>query len=86
MENAKAKYKEYLKYVQEVDIDNLTNTIVKRIFRNIIIKGYESTNGIKTKMISYNYNFMDMTLQELCDQAEALGYIVTVKKMTQTPF
>lgn len=74
MENAKAKYQEYLKYVQEVDIDNLTNTIIKRLFRNIVVKGIKSANGKKHKMIMYNYNFMDMSLEELLDKVEEKGY------------
>lgn len=38
MENEKAKYELFLKYIKEIYIDNLSNTILKKIFRQIKVK------------------------------------------------
>lgn len=85
VENAKVKYQEYLKYIKEVDINNLTNTIVKRLFRKIIVKGITLADGTKSKMISYEYNFMGMTLEELLAKAEKIG-VIKVNKITHEKF
>lgn len=74
IDNAKAKYKEFLQYIKEVNIDNLTNAIIKKLFSKIEVKEYIFQDGTKGKIIIYHYNFMGMSLEDLEDKAHEKGY------------
>lgn len=71
---AKAKYKEFLHYIKEVDINNLTNATLKKLFSKIVIKDV-NFKGID-RMTTYHYNFMDMSLLDLKNKAIEKGYNV----------
>ncbi len=79
VKNAEDKYREYLEFIQEVDVDNLTNAVLKKLFSKIVIKKLNVANDKQAKLIVYDYNLFDMGLQELLQKAEEKGYMVDLK-------
>lgn len=77
VETAKLKYREFIDYVKKVDVNNLTNAELKKIFKNIRLKRVGTTG----KMISYNYYCMDMGIDDIIDKAGELGYKIAVKRV-----
>lgn len=60
----KQKYNEFVRCLKEIDTGNLTNKDLRTIFRGIYIKRF-SPKFPKAKIITYNYNFIDVTYQKL---------------------
>jgi DNA invertase Pin-like site-specific DNA recombinase len=81
IENAKVKYEEFLKYVREVDVNKLTNTILKRLFKKIVVTERQGSNGESLKVIMYYYNFMGLSLEELLQKVAEKGYNVEIAGM-----
>lgn len=53
---ARLQFENYKKMIDEIDIDNLTNTILKKIFSKIYIKN-KIVNGKKNIYLSFRYKF-----------------------------
>lgn len=76
LENAKLRYHEYLKMLTTLDIDNLTNSQLKKIFNKIIVKD----RGEKGLYLIFHYNFLDLTDNEIIAQfEEPLNLSVKIK-------
>lgn len=82
IENAKARYKQFLKYIQEIDVNNLTNAILKRVFSKIVVKGVTLKSGEKAKLIIYDYKLFGMGLEELMNKANQKGYNLGIKEVS----
>jgi hypothetical protein len=54
-----------VQYVRVVDVDNLDNTTLKRIFKNIVVMRTEHKDGTFEKELDFNYYFMDMSMEDL---------------------
>lgn len=79
--NAKLKYKQYVEMIRNVDIDNLTNAGLKKIFKRITVTSLNHPTLGKGKKLDYEYYCMDMTVEEILDKAKALGYYVVNETM-----
>ncbi len=58
-------YEEYKKTVQEVDVDNLTNAILKKLFFKIFVSYKKDGSGTKTPTLRFVYKFLDSTNDEI---------------------
>lgn len=76
IESARLKYKQFINNVKSIDVNNLTNAGLKKIFKNIIVKGCQTKNGQKVKIMSFNYYCLDMSIDEIVNKAAKLGYKV----------
>jgi hypothetical protein len=74
IDNAKLRYKQFMEYVRSVDLDNLTNTALKRIFKDITVKGLTLEDGKKVKTLTYNYYCMDMSIEDILNKIQEKGY------------
>lgn len=73
IENAKSKYEHYLKYIKDVDVENLSNEILKKLFSKIAVKDMTYSDGRKVKIISFQYSFMGMSFEDLINMAKEKG-------------
>lgn len=74
VDNARLKYKEFLDYVKNIDIDNLTNAGLKKIFKDIQIQAITYKNGVKFSYATiFNYYCLDMSETEIIKKAEEMG-------------
>lgn len=76
IESARLKYKQFIDNVNNTDINNLTNAGLKKIFKNIIVKGLQTKDGQKVKMMRFNYYCMDLSIEDIINKACELGYKV----------
>lgn len=74
LEDARLKYKLFMEYIKTIDVDNLTNAGLKKIFSDIQIKDVTLKNSNK-KIICpiFNYCCLDMTEKEIIKKAEEMG-------------
>jgi len=76
LSNANIRYNEYLRMLNTLDIENLTNSQLKKVFNKIIVKD----RGVKDLYLCFNYNFLDLTEEELTDQFdETINFWVKVR-------
>ena len=54
-------YEEYKKTVQEVDVENLTNAVLKSIFYKIYVSYAKDSKGKKIPTLRFVYKFLDTT-------------------------
>jgi DNA invertase Pin-like site-specific DNA recombinase len=73
IENAQSKYEHYLKYIQEVDVEQLNNATLKKIFSKIVVKDMAYSDSTRAKVISYQYSFMGMSFDDLITVAKDKG-------------
>lgn len=81
IENAKFLYSQYVKMIRDIDIDNITNAQLKRIFKKIIVSDYIHPTLGKGSKVDYEYYCMDMTANEILEKAKELGYYVVDETM-----
>lgn len=63
-ENAKQKFNEYINMLKTIDLDNLTNTELKKTFNKIIVK--EKITSVKKEVfLCFKYKFLDKTEDEI---------------------
>lgn len=57
------KHKDFVKYIKAIDVNNLTNNILKKIIKRIEIGDIENNEGVLTKtvLILPNYYFYDLS-------------------------
>ena len=58
-------YEAYKKAIQEVDIDNLTNAVLKSIFYKIYVSYTKDSKGNKTPTLRFVYKFLDSTNDDI---------------------
>lgn len=58
-------YESYKQTIQEVDIDNLSNAILKSIFYKIYVSYTKDSNGKKTPTLRFVYKFLDSTNDDI---------------------
>ena len=58
-------YEAYKQAIQEVDIDNLTNAVLKSIFYKIYVSYTKDSNGRKTPTLRFVYKFLDSTNEDI---------------------
>ena len=58
-------YKAYKKTIQEVDVDNLTNSVLKTIYYKIIVSYRKDATGKKTPTLHFIYKFLDSTNDDI---------------------
>ncbi|MEJ8553610.1 hypothetical protein [Tepidibacter sp. Z1-5] len=68
VEEIKQKYKQWICYINEINLDGLTNSKLKKIFSRITIKtcktkNLKSNNYMKTIFI--DYNFIDVSIEKM---------------------
>lgn len=64
IERVESRYREHRNIIENIDFNNLTNALLKQIFKKIKILG-EIDEGYKYYYIHYNYNFLDEPQTEL---------------------
>ena len=77
--DARLKYKQYIDYIKGVDLDNLTNVGLKKIFKNITIGEVISEIGNKGLMVRFNNYCLDMSIEDIFNKAGEMGYKFNVK-------
>lgn len=64
-----AEFKDFIKYINEIDLENLTNAILKKIIKKIVVVTIEHdpfNNNERTTGISIHWNFIDgMNVEEI---------------------
>ncbi len=73
----KIAFDRYIKDLEEVDVDNLSNVVLKRIFYKIYIMDmshYNKDYKEPQRGISFDYYFLQMPYSELVDKALEMGY------------
>lgn len=78
IEKAELKFKEYKKMIDELDIDNLTNTQLKKIFSKIYVND-RIVNGKKEVYLRFIYRFLDSTEDELYKDEDGELFVEWVK-------
>lgn len=73
LEDARLKYKQFMEYIKTIDVDNLTNAGLKKIFSDIQIKDITFKDGKKNIYPIFNYYCLDMTEKEIIKKAEEIG-------------
>lgn len=58
-------YEAYKKAIQEVDIDNLTNAVLKSIFYKVYVSYSKDGKGNKTPTLRFVYKFLDSTNDDI---------------------
>lgn len=69
IENAKLKYSDYRKMLNNINIDCLSNNQLKKIFNKILVKG-RIVGGKKQVFLCFQYNFLDILEEELYKEFE----------------
>ncbi len=82
VENAKRRYEQYISYIQSIDVNNLTNAILKNVFSSIKIKSINVKSDKNAKMIVYDYKLFDMGLEELINKATEKGLCFSIKDLS----
>ncbi|MCM3628816.1 recombinase family protein [Paenibacillus glycanilyticus] len=76
----KRKYSQFIKYMQDIDLNNLTNVILRKIIRDIgVLTTYIPGVGDNQKIRVIEWNFIEWSQQEILDENVA----VWLKKMNQ---
>lgn len=73
----KLTFDRYIKDLENVDIDNLTNAVLKRLFYKIHIVNMEKHSDLYDKPqrgIMFDYYFLQMPYSELVEKALDMGY------------
>jgi RNA polymerase subunit RPABC4/transcription elongation factor Spt4 len=64
IENANVRFSEYRKMLINLDLDNLTNGQLKKVFKKILVKG-RIVNDKKEVFLCFQYNFLDIVEDDL---------------------
>ena len=71
----KARFDKYLEFLKEVDVENLDNVTLKKIFYKINVVDMANYGAEETKRgIIFDYSFLGMPYTELIDRALSLNY------------
>lgn len=73
----KLTFDRYMKDLESVDVDNLTNSVLKRLFYKIHIvnmENYSESYDSPQRGVMFDYYFLQMPYSELVDKALAMGY------------
>ena len=75
LETAELKYKQFKHMLKEVDLDNLTNSQLKQIFKRVILR-MRIVNGRKRMFARFEYAFLDVNEEELIEDDTHLWRLV----------
>lgn len=54
-------FENYKETIKEVDVENLSNTVLRKMFHKILVSYKKDENGIKTPTLCFIYKFLDTT-------------------------
>lgn len=75
-------YENYIETIKEVDVENLSNTVLNNIFHKILVSYKKDVEGIKTPTLCFVYKFLDTTneavIQSSLDKSSSFRVFTSV--------
>jgi molecular chaperone GrpE (heat shock protein) len=64
-EEAKKKFNNYVKFIDKIDLENIDNSLLKRIIKRIEAYTYINDDGIEKKDIVIVWNMLDKSFDDI---------------------
>lgn len=74
MQTAKLKYQTFVKYLNELDVENLTNPILRQLVSSITVRTKKLRTGELEKEIFIEWRFLDKTEGQIFWDSESVRH------------